>query len=256
LSPAEAPKRLPSTIMTRTLVIAPRFAGPPRSGNGGYVCGQLATYLHEPAARVSLRKPPPLDVPLTVDDNGSDVILRGPAGVIAVGSAASVGAEPPPAIDVGTAKTAEPRFRGWHGHPFPGCFVCGPERAIGDGLRLFPGPLSDSTRTVACAWQPDRSLADSEDPAVVSSEFVWAALDCPGAWTSDLENRPLVLGTMTAALEGAVEVDRSHIVVGQLRGIDGRKTLTTTALYDTDGRLLARAEQVWIAVDPATFGAL
>ena len=28
-----------------------------------------------------------------------------------------------------------------HEHPLPTCFVCGPARAKGDGLRIFAGPL-------------------------------------------------------------------------------------------------------------------
>ena len=34
---------------------------------------------------------------------------------------------------------------------------------------------------------------------------------------------------------------------------DGRKTFTASTLYDADGRVVAVAEHVWIAVDPANF---
>jgi hypothetical protein len=49
------------------IVIAPRFAGPPRSGNGGYTCGLPASVLSPaPGAgvRVTLRRPPPLATPM------------------------------------------------------------------------------------------------------------------------------------------------------------------------------------------------
>ena len=64
--------------MTGSLVIAPRFCGPPDSGNGGYVCGLIAGYLDGPA-EVTLRRPPPLETPLAVecDDHGSARVLDG-----------------------------------------------------------------------------------------------------------------------------------------------------------------------------------
>jgi len=36
--------------MTETLIIAPRFCGPPGSGHGGYVCGRIAAYLDDAIA--------------------------------------------------------------------------------------------------------------------------------------------------------------------------------------------------------------
>jgi hypothetical protein len=41
--------------------------------------------------------------------------------------------------------------------------------------------------------------------------------------------------------------------MGRWLGEDGRKTFTATTMYDADGRILARARHVWIAVDPADF---
>jgi hypothetical protein len=40
------------------------------------------------------------------------------------------------------AQEATARYPLYQGHPFPTCFTCGPDRAPGDGLRIFPGPLS------------------------------------------------------------------------------------------------------------------
>ena len=47
-------------------IIAPRFCGPPGSGNGGYVCGLIAD---RPSgqAEITLRAPPPLATPITVE---------------------------------------------------------------------------------------------------------------------------------------------------------------------------------------------
>ena len=50
--------------MNDRVVIDRRFNGPPNSANGGYACGLVGTVVKAPAVRVSLRKPPPLDVAL------------------------------------------------------------------------------------------------------------------------------------------------------------------------------------------------
>ena len=52
--------------MTTEIVIPARFNGPARSGNGGFVSGSLAERVpdaRQHAVEVTLRRPPPLDVP-------------------------------------------------------------------------------------------------------------------------------------------------------------------------------------------------
>ena len=48
-------------------------------------------------------------------------------------------------------------------------------------------------------------------------------------------------------------VGRKHVLTGEHRGSEGRKTFTASTLHDADGRIVGRAEHVWIAVDPARF---
>ena len=55
-------------------------------------------------------------------------------------------------------------------------------------------------------------------------------------------------------LDALPVIGEEHVVVGEGRGQDGRKTFTAATLYDADGRVVATAEHVWIAVDPALFG--
>ena len=50
-------------------MIDERFHGPPGSGNGGYTCGVLASFVNQPA-QVTLRRPPPLERPLSVVRRG------------------------------------------------------------------------------------------------------------------------------------------------------------------------------------------
>jgi hypothetical protein len=59
--------------MTGSIVIAPRFCGPPDSGNGGYVCGLIAACLDGPA-QITLRRPPPLATPMTVERDGQGAV--------------------------------------------------------------------------------------------------------------------------------------------------------------------------------------
>jgi hypothetical protein len=247
-----------STSSPDAVLVAGRFRGPAGSGNGGYTAGRLAGQLTDDAdpVTVTLRRPPPLDSALVVrlaaeDSIGSDgaELLHGDV-LVASAVPGIFAAEAVAPVDFETATAARSAYRGSTQHPFPGCFVCGPERDPGDGMRLAPGMVDEGL--TACVWLPDPSLVTGDDGSVVGREFAWAALDWPGGWTSDLEHRPMVLGRMTAAIMSLPRVGQPHIVVGRLLGEEGRKTLTATSLYD-DGRLVGRAEHTWITVDPTTF---
>jgi hypothetical protein len=239
----------------RPFLVASRFRGPAQSGNGGYTAGRLASFIDTPGqpVTVTLRRPPPLDTELQVGPSSEDAGIELWNGEQLVASAApgAFQADPVESVDFETATSARSSYRGAVDHPFPHCFVCGPARVPGDGMRLAPG-LIDEGRT-ACSWLPDPSLTTAEDRSLVGVEFGWAALDCPGGWASDLEARPMVLGRMTASVTAALRAGRAHVVVGRLLREEGRKTFTATSLYDDDGRLVGRAEHTWIVVDPTTF---
>ena len=55
--------------MTASLVVAPRFCGPPDSANGGYAAGFIAACL-DGQAEITLRRPPPLARPMAVERDG------------------------------------------------------------------------------------------------------------------------------------------------------------------------------------------
>ena len=64
--------------MTSQITIHRRFNGPPDSGHGGYVCGVIADLIG-PCAEVTLRSPPPLDLPLRVERiESGEVIFQMP----------------------------------------------------------------------------------------------------------------------------------------------------------------------------------
>ena len=168
--------------MTQSLVIAPRFCGPPGTGNGGYVCGRIAAYLDGPA-EITLRRPPPLAMAMTVEraEQGSVHVLHS-GTVIAEGTRLPDGLAmqlpDPVSVPEARAAGARCRLRAYpEEHPFPGCFVCGPDRVPGDGLHILVGPVPGRDLS-ADVWHPDQTLTDSDGH--VRPEFLWAALDCAG----------------------------------------------------------------------------
>ena len=248
--------------MSDIVTIEQRFRGPARSGNGGYTAGSLAERVgtrRAPATvEVTLRRPPPLDTAMSVVHD--DDVARLLAGDDLVAEAREVTDDLHPVEMVGAdaAATAMASYAGLRSHPFPGCFACGPDRGEGDGLQIFPGPVPGRADTVASLWVPHASLAVAGDLVDAGVERVgiattWAALDCVGGWSEDLAGRPCVLGRMTARIDALPVVGEPHVVVGTRLRRDGRKTFTASTLYDADGRVVAAAQHVWIAVDPEVF---
>ena len=253
------------------LIVPRRFCGPPDSGNGGWTAGALAALDDAdspdnrcdswPPIEVSLRQPPPLDTPLDVTE--ADGVLSAAFGGATIATAHRVDRDlvevEPVAHDVAAAAASS--YPGLTFHPFPTCFSCGTAREEGDGLRIFPGKVGDGPAgdLVAAAWTPHPSLHEDwhtyvDDQPRASVATTWAALDCIGGWAGDLTERLMVLGRMTARVDDLPVIGEPHVVVGEGRGQDGRKTFTASTLYDADGRVVATAEHTWIAVDPAMFG--
>ncbi|MEX0801489.1 MAG: hypothetical protein WD379_09755 [Dehalococcoidia bacterium] len=228
------------------ITINRRFNGPPDSAHGGYLCGLIAPLLGG-TAEVTLRRRPPLDTPLEVARSDGVLALREGNTLIAEAAPASVmEIEPPPPVTFAQAEAASRSYEGFRRHSFDTCFVCGPQRPAGDGLRIFPHWVAGRD-VVAAPWVPAASLA-GEDGAV-RPEFVWAALDCPGAWAFLAEagdGRPIVLGRFAAEVAAPVYPGERYVVTGWRLGVDGRKMYAGTALHTADGELRARARATWI----------
>ena len=230
--------------MDATITISSRFNGPPDSGNGGYSCGVLARFVEGPA-RVRLHLPPPLDRPLSVRKTGSGGIEMFD-GDTRVGSAVPSPFElhVPPAPSLEQARDAMTRYPCYEDHVFPTCFVCGPGRAVHDGLELDPGPVEDWT-LLACPWQAGKDLLDER--GFVLPEIVWAALDCPGYFACmGQKPRPAVLGELHAEQLAPVKGDQPLVVFAWPLGVEGRKLFAGTAVANTAGEVLARARSTWI----------
>jgi acyl-coenzyme A thioesterase PaaI-like protein len=230
-----------------TVRIERRFRGPPESGNGGYVAGLVAAALGGSSCTVTLKAPPPLERDLTLETEDAIATLIADDSVIVTASSEAVEVEVPPPPSLATAREAEPRFTGLSHHIFPGCFVCGPERSSGDGMRIFPGRLGDSASQVAASWEPDESLAGPD--GVVRTEFVWAALDCPGYFAVQDQAGLALLGRMSATIHRPVCAGERLIVTGWPIESSGRKHRVGSALHDADGKLVAAASATWITVD-------
>jgi hypothetical protein len=229
------------------LAIPSRFNGPPSSGNGGYSAGSLAEALLDGslgAVQVTLRQPPPLETSMLLTEDRTTCLFAGATVMEAKRIDEDLEHVDPVSYD--EAADAMTRYLGLQSHPFPTCFACGPDRS--DGLGIFPGRLDE--RRVASAWTPDPSLTQSDE---VGIPITWAALDCIGGWSSDIDKRPMVLGRMACTVDAAPRVGEPHVLVGRWLGTDGRKTYTLATLYDSDERIVARAGHIWIEVDPAGF---
>jgi hypothetical protein len=224
------------------LTVASRFRGPPSSGNGGYVCGLLASALRADV-RVRLVAPPPLEVALEVEAGGEgEWVVSSAAGPVARAVAARLDLEVPAAPGYVQAVWASQHYAGFREHAFPECFVCGPLRRRGDGLRIFPGMLDSGL--VAAPWLPADSLDGGDGK--VAAEFHWAALDCPGYFAVSGGRRHMLLGEMQAHVDRRVHVGESCTVIGWRIGAAGRRHEAGTAIFDEDGELCARARATWI----------
>ena len=224
-------------------VIARRFRGPVESGNGGYVCGRLASLVGVPAVEVTLRVPPPLERPLQIARRDARVMLLDGDTLVAEAAQATVDLRPPRLVTLPQAVAARATWSAAD-HAFPQCFVCGPAREPGDGLRLRPGRVGEEA-LVADVWSPDASLADEDGH--VRSEFVWAALDCPGAFAVELTGRgTTVLGRLAARVDDLPRAGDEYVVLGWPLRSEGRKHEAGTALLSSAGEVLARARAVWI----------
>jgi hypothetical protein len=242
------------------LVIDARYNGPPGSGNGGYCAGRfaLAAGLVDDAAgragdaagragdavrvtdavEVTLRRPPPLQVALRTQAATEGIDVYAGEDLVAQVRPATIGldeiVEP---VGWDDAVTASASYPGFVTHPFPTCFVCGPQRAEGDGLRLFPGRLADG-----------RTATPFVVPPEVTAPLTWASLDCPGGWAVPLEGRPYVLGRLAVRIVAPLTAGQRCVVMGALVGEEGRKAYVRTSLWSTEGDLHATARATWLAL--------
>jgi len=216
------------------IVLPRRYRGPLSSANGGYASGRLAAFVDADAVEVTLRLPPPVERALAVARDDGRVLLLDGDGVVAEARAASVDVHPPSPVSVDEAEAARERHVAEWSPDFRECYVCG---VRDDGLEVRVGLVAGREPLHAGPI----ALLES------ASEFVWAAIDCPGAYAMGAEGRgDIVLGRMTARVDRVPEVGEKCVVASWPLGEDGRKLHAGTALFSGGGEVLAVAKQTWI----------
>jgi hypothetical protein len=226
---------------TEIISVPARFAGPPGYANGGWIAGMIAQATDLNPAQITLRSPVPLETDLILT---ADRLMVGET-LIAEIAQGTFTRDVPPFVFVTEAIAAESRSHVRSTADYGHCVVCGADRT--DGYQLRPGPVAGSATLVACRWSPRLISPPLPDTARIPA--IWAAMDCPGVWTVDAALEPMLLGRMTGEITGDFESSADDfIVVGEFNSREGRKMLTSTAVYRTDGTLVAHAEQVWISI--------
>ncbi|WP_456745221.1 PaaI family thioesterase [Bradyrhizobium sp. USDA 4354] len=210
---------------------------------------------------MTLRSPPPLERPLDVlTGSGGGIELREDDRLLATARAAGVDVADVPRVSREAAEEAAGRTPyDEQTHNLPTCFVCGPARGHGDGLRIFAGPLQAGAVpgkpvVFAASWVPHGSL--SGEDGYVAPEFIWAALDCPTGYCS-VGARHLglngdetaLLGRMAARIERRPRPGDPCVVVAWPTGREGRKLFAESALLDAEQEVLATARATWLLVN-------
>lgn len=224
-------------------VVTTPYQGISGIAHGGYVAGLFASRAGGPV-RVTLRRPPPLDTLLTVEDSrlvdeeGQTVMQAGPPESPRNGL---------PEASLEEARTREPHPR-FEAHPYSECFMCGTSRSDGFGLRVS-APDHDAVATGV--WVPTGALLN--DGETVGPEFVWAAVDCLTVWAfADRWNDPEWWPALTAQIQvdqtAAVHRDQPYLLAARTVSRKGRKITVDAAIRDAAGDLCAVGRGLWIAL--------
>lgn len=233
--------------------VPPQRSGPPGFGNGGWVCGMLSERLdalapatpERPATTIRLSAPTPAGEPLRWEVEGEagdeDVTVRLLDGETVLGTARRAAAPEltvPAPVGLEEARAAAAACD-LEGHPYPGCYTCGPDND--EGLHVYAAPVDGRPGVFAATV----TLPDDGLPPVM------AALDCPGAFAVGFGEETLLLGTFTAQLRAHVPRGRELVVMAWEEGRGGRKRHCGTALLDGD-EVVAQAAATWIVVTRET----
>lgn len=231
------------------VVVESRFKGPPTCGNGGYVAGLLAR-LAGGHRTVAMRLPTPLDTPLAFDHADEPARLVDGDKLVAEARVADTAdlPEPPAPPTLAEAEAAGATAVCYH----PTCLSCGDKLDAANGLRVGVGQLEGrAAGHLAGVWTVDPAFVGAD--GLAPEEIVWAAIDCPGyyAWVANEGRHGAMTGTMQAeVLERPRAGDQCIVLAWPIERPSERREIAGVALFSSDGRLMARALQVWIRTMP------
>lgn len=227
-------------------IIEKRFNGPPQSGNGGVGAGRLAMFLDGPHT-IRISAPIPLETPLNIMRADDQVFLMKGDDVIMTARPAKLKLTAPSAPSIESAREANANLVNFGADGETSCFVCGRNRAEGDGMRVWAGEAQGVCGALE-AWTLLPSFCD--EAGQMRTEFIYGALDCPGGASLPEENRRVLLGEMTAAIHTRPKAGDELIIHAWHDHSEGRKHFAGTALYSATGQLLAQADTLWIQLKP------
>src|ERR1035438_4270327 len=119
---------------------------------------------------------------------------------------------------------------------------------VATAVYAFSLGLTEPGDLVAAAWQPPADFGGRRGEHL-PLEFVWSALDCPGAWARRRivqSDRRALTAYLAAAITRPVRVDEPHVVIGWLQSASGRKSLVGSAIVNKHQEVCAIAEALWV----------
>lgn len=230
----------------KTITIPAGFNGPPRSGNGGYAAGVLSLALTG-VHTVRLLSPIPLETPLELRRDGDNTSLFNSDTCVLTArpSAVKLTAPTAPSLPAAEAASDAPIDFGADGESV--CFVCGRNRASGEGLHVWCGEI-EGFDGAGMVWRPHDNFYGED--GLLRQEIIWSALDCPGGFTLPPEHRRVLLGEITVDIHKRPAKGAPLIIGAWLDHSEGRKHLAGTVLFSADGQVLAQADTLWIELKP------
>jgi hypothetical protein len=246
----------PDKIVIDRLIIPSIFVGPPKIANGGYVCGLMANFIDGPAD-VLIKMPTPVDHEMQVVklEDGTYYLMDGEKVVVQAKAASlDLDVPKPPTYEmaVEAAKTSialkDSPYPGWKTlgiHPF--CFCCGADISETKGLKIHPGRINGS-EIVAAPWIPAPELGNEN--GYVRQEFIWTALDCPGAFAflELTDHRPGMSGRLVGKIDLPLIVGEPCVIIAWPVAIDGKKLFAGTAIFNAQGLKVGHVLATWIGL--------
>jgi hypothetical protein len=123
------------------------------------------------------------------------------------------------------------------------CYSCGTREGT---LRTHPGRTDDGAVWAAPMVFPEWTAT----AGVVDPPHIWAVVDCASGYPvafGDPEPRFAFTGWLSVDVRSSIEPGQPAIVVAAVGPWDGRKRAARSALWTTEGELVALSESLWIS---------